>query len=354
MATITKTQSGTWKAMIRRQGWPTTIKTFRLKRDAEDWARTTEDQMVRGLYVQRSHGERMTLDKALDRYLREVTPTKKSSTAAREAHHALPLREALGRYALAAITPDIVADYRDKRLATISPQTGRLLSASTVRLELALLGHLYSTAIREWGLGLTINPVQHIRRPKPSEGRNRRLTGDEERRLLAACDEHSNPMLGAVVRLALHTGMRQGEILSLTADQVDLDRRVVRLSMTKNGSARTVPLSRAAVDVLRDALTCPLRRGSPLVFPGEPKRGQAGRENPERGPYVINRVWAHALKRAGIEGLRFHDLRHEAVSRLVERGLSDQEVAAISGHKSMQMLRRYTHLRAEDLVEKLD
>lgn len=339
--------------MVRKQGWPPAIKTFRLKRDAEDWARGIEDEMVRGVYIPRAHGERLTLDKAFDRYLREITPGKKDSTAQREEFRAGPLREALGQYSLAAITPDVVAEYRDGRLATVSPKTGRPMSPNTVRLELALLGHLYSTAIKEWGLGLTSNPVQLIRRPKPGEGRNRRLSGDEESRLLSAVDEHSNPMLGWIVRLALFTAMRQGEILSLTVDQVDLERRVVRLTETKNGSARTVPLSSRAAEVLREALNSPLRKGQELVFPGEPKHGQAGKEKPERGPYTINRVWAHALERAGITGLRFHDLRHEAVSRLVERGLSDQEVAAISGHKSMQMLRRYTHLRAEDLVEKL-
>jgi len=136
--------------------------------------------------------------------------------------------------------------------------------------------------------------------------------------------------------------MRQGEILSLAASQIDLDRRVARLSETKNGSARTVPLSSVALEVLRAALQCPLRAGSALLFPGTTGK-----------PYAITRPWQLAVKRAGIQGLRFHDLRHEAVSRLVERGLSDQEVAAISGHRSMQMLRRYTHLLAEDLADKL-
>lgn len=351
MATISRTPAGTWKAVVRKRGWPITIKTFRLKRDAQDWARSTEDEMVRGVYIRRTEPERLTLGKALDRYLREVTPTKRASTQEAEHKKANALRAVLGDYSLAAITPDIVAGYRDKRLATVSERTGRLLSANTVRLELALLGHLYTVAAKEWGLGLVHNPVTMIRRPAPGPGRNRRLTADEETRLLEACDAHSNPMLGWAVRLALYTGMRQGEILSLQEGQIDLNRRVVRLTRTKNGSARTVPLSTAAIEVLREALACPLRRGDNpggLVFPGEPGRGGGPRR-----PYTINRVWVMALERAGIEGLRFHDLRHEAVSRLVERGLTDQEVAAISGHKSMQMLRRYTHLRAEDLADKL-
>ncbi len=342
MATIVRTPSGTWKAVIRRKGWPTTAKTFRVKRDAEDWARRAEDEMIRGVYVRRSSSEKMLLQEALKRYLREITPAKRSSTQRAEKMRAKPLIDQLGKYALVSLSPDVIADYRDGRL-----DEGR--SASTVRLELALLGHLYTTAIKEWGLGLVYNPVSNIRRPSPGPGRNRRLSWSEAKRMLKACDAHSNPMLGWSVRIALYTAMRQGEILSLTKDQVDLQRRIVRLNETKNGSSRTVPLSKRAVRVFREAVGHSIRpEGVDLIFYGEPGRDRV------RRPYRINKVWSEAIKRAGITDLRFHDLRHEAVSRLVEKGMSDQEVAAISGHKSMQMLRRYTHLRAEDLVEKLD
>jgi integrase len=297
--------------------------------------------MVRGVYVRRSLSEATTLADALKRYLEEVTPSKRPSTQRSEAIRAESLRKSLGRYSLAALTPEIVASFRDKRL-----NDGK--SASTVRLELALLGHLYTVATKEWGLGLVYNPVANIRRPSPSRGRNRRVTWREARRLLESCDSHSNPMLGWVVRLALYTAMRQGEILSLTRDQVDLDRRIVRLNETKNGDARTVPLSKRAVRVFNIVLSHSIRPAdTDLIFYGEPGRDR------KRRPYRINKVWTNALERAHIKNLRFHDLRHEAISRLVERGLSDQEVAAISGHKSMQMLKRYTHLRAEDLVAKL-
>jgi integrase len=175
------------------------------------------------------------------------------------------------------------------------------------------------------------------------------LLGNEEEILLHVCDSHSNPFLGWIVRIALTTGMRKGEILSLRRDQVDLKRRVIRLEETKNGSARIVPLTLDAERVFQKVLAYPVRPiDTDLLFPGEP-----GRDG-KRRPYQIDPVWKRVLRKVGIEGLRFHDLRHEAVSRLVEAGLGDQEVAAISGHKSMQMLKRYTHLRAEDLVEKLD
>ncbi|MCP3664488.1 MAG: site-specific integrase, partial [Gammaproteobacteria bacterium] len=320
----------------------TRIKTFRTKRDATDWARHIENEMIRGAHIKRSPSESITITASLDRYLAEVTPTKRPSTQIAEKNRAKQLKKSLGGYSLTSVLPDVVANYRDERLAE-----GK--SPSTVRLELAMLGHLYTTAIKEWGLGLVYNPVASIRRPAPPPGRNRRLSWSETRRLLKACDAHSNPMLAWIARVALYTGMRRGEVISLTRDQVDLGRRIVRLNETKNGSARTVPLSKRAVRVLRQALSNPVQPAdTSLIFFGDP-----GRDG-KRRPYQTNRMWAEALIRANIVNLRFHDLRHEAVSRLVERGLSDQEVAAISGHKSMQMLKRYTHLRAEDLVARLD
>ncbi|MEW6648522.1 MAG: site-specific integrase [Pseudomonadota bacterium] len=342
MATITKTSSGTWKALIRRKGWPTTVKTFRRERDAQDWARRIEDEMIRGIYIHRAPAEKMTVAEALDRYLREVTPTKRPSTQKNERKKAKNLLEYLGKYGLVAVTPQLVAQYRDTRLSE-----GR--ADNTVRLELALLSHLYTTAIREWDVGLTFNPVGNIRKPSPGQGRERRLEPDEEKRLIEACTRASNPMLGWIVRLALETGMRAGEIVGLRRKHVDLHQRYVLLPETKNGTPRTVPLTREATRILSEAASHPIRPiDTDLIFWGEP-----GHDGKRRG-YQFQPAWYRALKQAGIQELRFHDLRHEAISRMVEAGLSDQEVSAISGHKSMQMLRRYSHLRSQHLVQKLD
>lgn len=351
MATIVKTPSGTWKAVIRKTGWPTTSKTFRTKRDAEDWSRRTEDEMVRGVFIQRAPAERMTLEAALTRYLREVTPTKRESTRISEHKKAQPLLRHLGKYSLAALNADIVAQYRDMRLVGDPDENGGLVprSNNTVRLELALLSHMFTIAIKEWGMGLPFNPVANIRRPAPGAGRNRRLTVSENKRLLAAVDAYSNPMFSWIVRIALETGMRLSEIGNLRLGQVDLQKRIVKLDITKNSSPRTVPLTKAATAAFQAAIDNPIRPpGTDLVFFGEP-----GRDGIRR-PYLFDKAWTDAKKTAGLVDFRFHDLRHEAVSRLVEAGLSDQEVSAISGHKSMQMLKRYTHLRAEDLVGKLD
>lgn len=366
MATIVKTPAGKWKAVIRKHGWPTASKTFRVQKDALTWARRAEDEMERGVFIDRSHSERLTFDKALSRYLSEVVPTKKPATQETDRYCAVPLRAYFGKYSLAAISPDVVATYRDQRLATPlkrkDPKTGeakvlldrvtgkpKLLSANSVRLELALLSHLFNTAIREWRLGLVRNPVSGIRKPSPGVGRDRRLSEAEEVRLRHALASLSNPMLGWIFDIALETAMRSGEIAGLHIQQVDVKRRVVRLTDTKNSSARTVPLTRHAADVFALALDNPTRpEGCDLVFFGEP-----GRDG-KRRPYTFAKVWNGIKTSLGLDDLHFHDLRHEAVSRLVEAGFSDQVVSAISGHRSQQMLKRYTHLRGEDLVDQLD
>ncbi|SDO22066.1 hypothetical protein [Vreelandella arcis] len=140
----------------------------------------------------------------------------------------------MGKYSLAALKPELVANYRDKRLNSLG-RRGELISPNTVRLELALLGHFFTVSIQEWGLGLTYNPVQNIRKPSPGEGRSRRLSNDEEKRLFAVLRQHNNPMLAWIARIALETSIRS---------QVDVKRRLVRLTDTKNNEARLVPLTR--------------------------------------------------------------------------------------------------------------
>lgn len=142
VATLVKTAQGRWKSVIRRRGWPAVAKTFRTKRDAADWGRATEEAMVRGVFLQRASVHRLGVKDALARYLAEVTPTKRRSTQYRERGRAATLVQHLGGYSLVTLTPEIIASFRDARLAA-----GK--SANTVRLELALLSHLYAIAMRE-------------------------------------------------------------------------------------------------------------------------------------------------------------------------------------------------------------
>ncbi len=342
MATIVRTPSKMWKAVIRKYGWPTTTKTFRTRRDAEDWSRRLEDEMVRGVYIDRSSSERTTFAAVLDRYLNEITPTKKASTQLGEKKKAKTVRAALGKYALAALTPQTIARYRDDRLAA-----GK--GANTVRLELALISHVINIAIKEWRIGLATNPVSSIRKPSPPKGRERRLTKDEWHTLFKACAAYSNPMLKWIVGLARETGMRKTEIKTLRRSDVELRHRTIALTDTKNTETRTVPLSRHAVEILREALAHPVRPlGCNLIFFGE-----LGRDG-QRRPYAFEKAWNEIKKSVGLEDFHFHDNRHEAISSLIEGGLSDVEVATIGGHKTMQMLRRYSHLRTKKLVARLD
>ncbi|HEY2345495.1 MAG TPA: site-specific integrase [Xanthomonadaceae bacterium] len=354
MATLIKTPSRNWKAVVRKRGWPTTARTFRLKRDAADWARHLEDHIVSGDALPQPRS-RLLFGQAIERYLREVSAIKSPKTYQAERGRAKHLLGFFEKYFLTSITPDLVATYRDMRLVSRhrnvithrSPEA--LLAPPTVRLELALLSHLYVVAIREWRTGQIFNPVSLVRRPPPGPGRQRRLNPGEEHALLRAASDLGDPRVGWAIRIALETAMRQGEILGLRLADVDLRQRVALLPTTKNGHARTVPLTRAAVETLTEAMASPRRRaGSAFIFCGQPPGDRA------LSQCRFWTAWDAVRSEAGLVDFRFHDLRHEAISRLVEVGLSDQEVATISGHRSMQMLKRYTHLRAQDLVARLD
>lgn len=276
------------------------------------------------------------LAEILNYYVVAVSSQKRSYKT--ELYRIRPIAEELGHLSLSEITPIHIVAYRDKRLATPHPRIkDQTLATSTVKLELMLLSHVYSIAISEWGMDSLVNPVQKVRKPKAPPGRSRRLTQREEKKILRAALRHSNSELYAIVVLALETAMRQGEILSLRWDNISWKKRTALLPMTKNGETREVPLSLAAVDVLKTHLT-PKVEGRVFSYTSE----------------GLKSTWRAFIKGLKIEDLHFHDLRHCCISSLLERGLSTIEVATISGHKSMAMLKRYSHLYAYKLVEKLD
>lgn len=277
----------------------------------------------------------MTLDKALERYRSQVSILKKGYV--QESYRIEQLRRApMASRILCEITSVDIASYRDTRLLQRNPKTGLVLSTSTVRLELALLSNLFDIARIEWG-ACEHNPVTQVRKPKPPPGRDRRLLPREERLIMRYAHAHPNRDLAALVSLALETAMRQGELLGLHWERVNLRSRIIHLDDTKNGTKRDVPLSVKARNVL-------LRL--------EPQTSGEVFHYTANG---LKSTWRFMLQKLGIVDLHFHDLRHEAISRLFELGTLDlMEVAAISGHKSLSMLKRYTHLRATRLVRKLE
>lgn len=245
-------------------------------------------------------------------------------------------RSFLGDLVVREVTSVDIAAYRDQRLAEINPRTKHLLSPSSVRLEMSLLSNFFDICRIEWGF-CDDNPVTRVRKPKAPPGRDRRLTAREDRLILRYCHQHTNTTLYSIVVLALETAMRQGEILKLEWEHINLKSGIAHLPNTKNGSKRDVPLSNKAREALMRLGVKPIGR----VF-GYTSEG-------------VKSTWRFMMLKLGIEDLHFHDLRHEAVTRLFELGTLDvMEIAAISGHKSLSMLKRYTHLRAGKLVRKLE
>ena len=336
MATITRRKAG-YQVQVRRMGYPTRSKCFTALRDAEAWARQIENELDRGLYLDRTEADKQTLGSILDRYLREVSPTHKGFKNETICITALK-RDVLCSYRASALSGKLFADWRDRRLQAVS--------SATVNRELNLLSAAINVARKEWGIHIE-NPVAFIRRPHAGKGRTRRLTDDEARQLLAVLQVGGrrpdgtfdggarNHWIAPLVQLALETAMRQGELLKLKWTDIDLTAHTAHLHDTKNGESRTVPLSTRATLLLSqlphsiDGQVFPVTKGA------------------------VQKAFLRGCRRAGVPDLRFHDLRHEAASRLFERGLNMMEVASVTGHKTLQMLKRYTHLKATELARKL-
>jgi integrase len=321
-----------YQVKVRRRGYPPQSKTFDRKTDAERWARRIEREMDDGEFVDRTAAHQTTLADLIDRYLKEVTPTHKG--AAQEEQRLRQMKQCpVARHAAAKVKNTDFAEWRDERLKQVS--------AGTVIRELNSWHAVIEQGRKEWGINLPENPVHLVKRPKADPARERRLEptdgeGEtEEDWLLAACDSDRDHWMGAIVRLAIETAMRQGEILGLRWADIDPRKPVAMLHDTKNGDKRAVPLSPRARKVLEELP----RHMSGLVFPIDQN--------------AFKMRFRRCCDRAGLAGLRFHDLRHEATSRLFERGLEMMEVAAITGHKSLSMLKRYTHLHAPTLAKKL-
>ncbi len=332
MATIRKRGDLQWEAQIRRKGHPTLSKTFNTRSDAILWGATVESEMGRGVFIDRSDSERSTVSEIIDRFTTEFAPHHyKIREDQKEAwrFQCRHLKKALGKFSLAALDQKIVSQYRDGRL--------KMASDSTVRKELFMLSKILKFTEIECGIPLPRgNPVAKIRKPSERKSRDRRLSAEEWGKLELECQKSRNPHLWPAFQLAVETGMRQGELLDLHWKNIDNKRSIAFLGDTKNGEARGVPLSPAALTVL-NGLTVSIKG---KIIPVE--------------RMTLFHVFKAACKRAGIENFTWHDLRHEAISRLAERGdMTVIELASISGHKSLQMLKKYTHLQAEKLAEKL-
>lgn len=345
MATIVKrTAKGetVYQVRVRMKGYPPQSATFTRKTDADKWASQTETQLRERRYFKTSEARRHTLAELIDRYMAGVLPRKKD--AAQQARHLLWWKSRLGHALLSDLTPALIAEQRDALGAEERPIPVKILngaldgkvkpsrSAPTVNRYLAALSHVFTVAIEDYGW-MEDNPCRRVSRGKESAGRIRFLSDEERDRLLTACRASANPDLYPAVVLSLATGARRMEVLGLRWPQVDLARRVIILLETKNGERRALPMGDHVRDLLRDRAKV-RRIDSDLVFPGRPATR----------PAQLRHAWETALQAAGITDFHWHDLRHSAASYLAMNGASLQEIAAVLGHKTLAMVKRYSHL----------
>lgn len=315
-----------YRAQIRVGGFPPLSKSFRRRTDAKHWIEATKTAIRAGNMVS-TEASRTTLKEALERYLREVTPKKKGARREQDRVGAW-IRNPLAVRFLSQLRGADFAAYRDQRRAE-----GR--AENTIRIELAMISKLYKIAAKDWGMEGLRNPIQSVTMPAGSNKRERRLQPDEETALLEQLRK-TGAYMAPLASLAIETAMRQGELLALTWADVDLQRRVAHLKDTKNSEPRDVPLSTRAIEIIL-ALPRPIADSAPLF--------------PISQDEVI-RTFREVCTAAKIENLKFHDLRHEATSRICDR-LPMHEAMRVTGHKTPAMLMRYYHPKAEDLARKL-
>ncbi|MCX7166647.1 MAG: site-specific integrase [Rhodocyclales bacterium] len=338
-----KSEDGTitYRVQVRKRGFPPQTATFERKTDAKRWAHDIESAINEGRFFRTTEDRRRTFSEMVEKYIKENLPDKKPQLQQDQKNHLAWWNLNLGRYLLVDVTPAVITDARNKLASEpIAPRTAnpkkrgkaRFRANATIVRYLGTLSVMYSTACREWAW-VNDNPLRKVRKPPEPRGRVRFLSDDERRRLLDACQTSFNPVLYPVVVIALATGARSSEIMNLTWDRIDLERGRAILDDTKNGERRALHLTAHALNVVK-GLSARRKDGEYLLFPGN----KPGR------PAELRKAWLDALKRAKIGNFRFHDLRHSAASYLAMNGATLAEIAEILGHKTLAMVKRYTHL----------
>ncbi len=336
---VQKDNSISYRVDVRLKGFPPQRATFKRLTDAKKWGQQTEAAIREGRYFKSAESRKHTLGELIDRYIRDVLPTKPKQSDTQEPQLKW-WREQIGEYTLGDVTPALITECRDRLLVGISKQ-GKPYSTATVNRYLAALSHVFTVAVNEWGW-MEDSPMRKVKKTTEPRGRVRFLSEDEvvngttedgERtRLLKACKTSDNPYLYPVVVLALSTGMRKGEIMGLKWSNIDLSKGRITLYETKNNEIRVVPLVGHAMGLIKKQVR---RIDTPLLFPGKVKPSL---------PQDLRAPWQAALKKAEVSDFRFHDLRHSAASYMAMNGASMTEIAEVLGHKTLQMVKRYSHL----------
>lgn len=309
-----------WQGRVAIKGYPEQVKTFANEAEAYAWGAQAEQRIQEGGYAA---PDRTTLRGALQRYMAEITPHKKGARKEASVIRQV-IAHRIAALPLVKIKGANIAAYRDEMKA-------KDYAPATIGRHLAILSNLFNTARREWSAEVA-NPVELVKKPVIRNARNRRLAEGELEKIMAATESHE---LCALLTLALETCMRRSELVQLRWCDVDMKRRVAQLADTKNGDPRLVALSPRAVTLLQ---------GLPRRIDGQVFGIAAD---------SVTQAFKRACRRAGINGLRWHDLRREGITRLFEKGWTIPDVACVSGHKTWSQLARYTAIKAEDLAKKL-
>ncbi|MCD4750479.1 MAG: site-specific integrase [Thermoanaerobaculales bacterium] len=323
-----------YRVLIRLKGHPAVSATFKGKTKAKKWASDTESAIRDGRYFKTSEAARHTFAEMIDRYLADVMPRKSERQQQLQTVQLGWWKDELGPITLDKLTPAVIVEKRDLLARKPVPgfetdgETPRMRSAGSVNRHLAALGHVLTIAVNEWAW-LDDSPMRKVSKLKEARGRVRFLSDDERKKLLQTCKESKDSHLYPLVVVALSTGARQGELLGLHWSEVELERGVVVFLDTKNGERRAAPLAGHALDQVKE-LTKVRRIDDDRVFP--------------MTPGGLRWFFEKAVKSASIEDFRFHDLRHSAASYLAMNGATLAEIAEVLGHKTLAMVKRYSHL----------
>ena len=319
-------RGNSWTAQVRIAGWRSFTKTFKKKTDAIAWSAHLENKLRNAPVPAFVADTKVTLGDLVIRYAEEIAPSHKSSLPETYRLRAIS-RSWIGELDIRYLNKQQFAQYQKDRLEKVS--------VASVHAELSLIRRVLDTAIKHWGYDIVENVIKTMKYSKGSVSRTRRLEANEKNRILASAKSQRNNYICSVIEFAIETGMRRSEILKLKWHDINLETGFASLYDTKNGEDRKVPLTKRCIEVLNQ-----LSRNHEYVFP--------------ISATCLNQAWRRAVKKAEIKDLRFHDLRHEAVSRFFEMGMSVPEVALISGHKDLTQLFRYTHLNPENVFKKYD
>ncbi len=320
---VTKTGETSYRVKIKLKGYPPQTSTHQRLTDAKKWASATESAIRENRHFKTAEAKKHSFNDLVTRYYSEILPNYNEKEQKERKSKLEWWAKKIGHSLLSDITSAAISEHKSKMIQ----------GAATVDKYIKNLSHAFSVAVNDWGW-LEENPVKKVKSPKLPDGRVRFLDDDERAKLLKACKESSNRWLYPCVILAMSTGMRQAELMELKWSDVFLNDGYLILHKTKNGTRRRVPLAGLGLELLKEHAKV-RRLDTQLLFPGKVHADQA---------IDLRQPFETALKVAEINDFKWHDFRHCAASYLAMNGASLAEIAEVLGHKTLSMVKRYSHL----------